>query len=284
MGEQSSETWYPYSAVFRWTIPLLLVAACGAPCPPLRYPNAAAALSGFEAGREPVQRMRAELSVERFGENGRVRGTVLMFAMVPNRLRFDVMGDLVGRVATLTSDGARFALWDENEGRFLVGDSCAENVGRLVGIPLSGREVTEMLLGDAPQLANGEQSMQCDDGQYFVAVHQGEELVQELWLDVPSEDFEKPPEEQTLRIRRVRRYGQGALRWTADYDDYRALNDAQGLSIWMPRRLRFREPQRGTDTTVRFRRMDLNIEVPDEVFQQESPGGVAAEEVLCPSP
>jgi hypothetical protein len=94
----------------------LLLACCGVKPPPSWPPTAEDALARMHATFACGNAIQAEAKVDHFGEHGRVRFDLLFFAARPARLRMDVVGPAnVGMVATLTSDGSRFALADLRE-------------------------------------------------------------------------------------------------------------------------------------------------------------------------
>src|SRR5215472_19223225 len=69
--------------------PLALLACAHVPPPASAPPSADAALSRMRATLACGQSMQASAKVDRFGEGGRVRGDVLLFAGRPARLRMD---------------------------------------------------------------------------------------------------------------------------------------------------------------------------------------------------
>lgn len=261
----------------------LLLTACPRPCPVQPFDDPAAALASYTDMRRPVHVIRAEARVDRRDSEGRVRGTVLMFIERPNRVRFDVMTQF-GAAAILTSDGERFALTDLRENRFYTGPACPANIERLLGIRLSGEEVTRLLFGDAPRIEASDESMRCENGSYLITRRAADGTVQEIALEVREQDLRAPPEEQRLRLRRSEvRLPNGDLAWRASYGDYRFIADPNrsDRGVVMPFEVRFEDPRRGIDTLMRFEDIDLNVEAPPEAFVQEPRPGLTAEEVGC---
>jgi hypothetical protein len=190
----------------------------------------------------------------------------------------------MGPASILTSDGAEFALTDLRENRYLTGPTCPENIARLLGIPMSGEQVTLFLLGSTPRLEGAEQSIECTgDGTYLITLRRGAER-QEIELSVREADREAPAEQQRLRLARSELFdGEGTV-WRATFDDWRVIPDpasAEGMGIAMPYEVRFEHPRENADTTVRFEQIDLNVEVPDEAFHQEPRPGLPVEQVPC---
>src|SRR5690606_19871157 len=230
--------------------------------------------------------VRAHARVDRRDSEGRIRGSVSMFVERPDRVRFDAMTQF-GPAAILTSDGERFALMDLQKNRYFVGPTCPANIERLLGIRFSGEEVTRFLLGETPTIDAVEQSMRCEDGRYVVTLQAADGRRQELVLEVREADLEAPPESQQLRLVRSEVFGpEGQTEWRVTFGDYRFVADPLDETeprrgVVMPYTLRFEDPLRGTDTLVRFERIELNVEVPEGAFQQQPRPGLAVEEVHC---
>ena len=261
--------------------PVLLLAACaGASCPAQRFETASAALSAHAAMREPARVIRAEARVDRRDSEGRIRGTVLMFLERPDRVRFDAMTQL-GPAAILTSDGTTFALTDLREERFLVGPTCASNIERLLGLPLEGREVTQLLLGDTPRIEAQGEEIACEGGSYRVTLRGADGRTQTLQLEVQQEDVALPPDRQRMRLLRTEVHAaDGSLEWRVTWSDHQSVSGG-GENVVLPFRIHFEHPSRGIDTLVRFQRIDLNVEVPADAFVQEPRPGLPVETVEC---
>jgi hypothetical protein len=264
----------------------LLLSACpGRPCPTYPFGDPTGALDHYRDMRRPARVLRAEARVDRRGgEEGRIRGTVRMFIERPDHVRFDAMTQF-GPAAVLTSDGEQFALMDLRENRFFVGPTCPSNIERLLGIRFGGAEVTRLLLGETPRIEHEDMSMRCENGAYVVTLEAAGGRRQELVLGVRETDIDARPEEQRLRLLRSEVFdASGATEWRVTYDDYRFVadpRDGDGRGVAMPFTVRFEEPRAGVDTLVRFERIDLNVEVPPGVFEQEPRPGLSIEEVSC---
>ena len=66
-----------------------------------------------------ISTMQLEARVEQRGDQGRIRGTVLMLVQLPVHVRFDALTQF-GPIATLTTNGELFQLLDQRESRFYV--------------------------------------------------------------------------------------------------------------------------------------------------------------------
>lgn len=268
---------------------VLLLAGCPRrPCPTMPFTDPGELLDSYRDMRRPARVLRAAARVDQRGADGRIRGTVLMFIERPDRVRFDVMTQIVGPAAILTSDGERFALTDLRDNRFFIGPTCPANIERLLGLRFGGDEVTRLLLGEAPRIAYEDASMVCEDGTYRVTLRAADGRRQELDFEVREGDLPSaPPAEQRLRLKRSEVFApDGSTEWRVTYDDYRFVEDPRDdatprRGVVMPFSVRFEDPRRGQDTSVRFDRVELNVEVPPEVFEQRPRPGLTVEEVHC---
>lgn len=258
----------------------------GCPAPPrpaFPHTEPEGALQGHRRTRVHVESLRAEARVDQRGRGGRIRGTVLMFVDRPDRVRFDAMTQF-GPAAVLTSDGERFALSDLRENRYLEGPTCPTNIARLLGIPLSGAEVTRLLLGDTPRIQAVSQDLAwTSDGTYLVTLHAADGRRQEIELAIRDDDRERRPERQRLRLVRSQVIGvDGDTEWRARFARYRVVDDPHSqYGVAMPFQIDFVHPGHGADVRVRFKEMDLNVQPPPGAFEQSPRPGIPPEWVEC---
>src|SRR4029077_16513344 len=115
-------------------------------------PTADAALGRMHATYGCGVAVQSNAKIDHFGEHGRVRGDLMLFAARPARLRMDVVSPFGVALATLTSDGARFAMADLREKAFFEGPATACNIARLTTVPVPGHVLVDLLRGEAPVL------------------------------------------------------------------------------------------------------------------------------------
>lgn len=264
----------------------LLASCAGASCPRETFTSAEPLLRSFGSMRSPARSLRAEARVDRRDETGRIRGTVLMLLERPDHVRFDAMTQF-GPAAVLTSDGEEFALVDLRENRFFVGPSCAENIERLLGLPLDGADVARFLFGETPLIDASDEDVVCEGGHYTVTRRAEDGRTQVLVLDVRQADVLAPATEQRLRLRSSEvRTADGAIEWRVRYDDHRVVEDPRDTEtprrgVAMPFTIHFELPAHGIDTLVRFGSIDLNPSIPADAFHQEPRDGLSIEPVEC---
>lgn len=261
---------------------LFAAQACGGlPCPTTLHTDARQALHYHRLMRQPLIGIRAEARVDQRGNEGRVRGTVLMFVQSPDQVRFDAMTQF-GPAAILTSDGIDFALTDLRENRYLFGPACPSNIARLLGIPLSPSDTSAFLLGRTPVLETDDSSIECiGDATYLIELRAADGRRQEIELQVREADLNAALPEQRLRLLRSELYdGAGHTVWRATYDDYRVM-PVGDAGVAVPFWVRIEQPRKGSDTLVRFEEITINPDVPDEVFTQTPRPGIKQEPVTC---
>ncbi len=271
----------------------MLVGCGGARCPAptLRFGEARRLLHHHERLLAWAENLRAEARVDRReagapAERARVRGTVLMLAERPDRVRFDAMTQF-GPVATLTSDGASFALMDLQENRFFVGPSCAENIALLLGIPMEAEDLGRVLFGEAPLVPAEEDDVACEGGSYVVRLRADDGRLETLRYEVREADVEARPDEQRLRLRELTVADpDGAVSLHVEWGDHRFVADPRSEAspregVMLPFRVRVELPRRGIDTLVRFDAIEINVALPSGVFSQRPRPGLAVEPVEC---
>ncbi len=138
---------------------LAILAACHRPPPPLSE----AELRDAEKLWSALER-RSELRRELRGA-GKARLTpagqktlsvaVNVAARRPADLRFEALSFFGEPVAVLAAAGGRFALYDVRGPAFFRGTASAENLARLLPVPLEPDALVALLLGGAPELPAG---------------------------------------------------------------------------------------------------------------------------------
>jgi hypothetical protein len=283
--------------------PLLacLSAACvSVPPPASQVPDAAAAIARLRATGDCESSLKAKAKIDHFGEHGRVRGDLYMFAEVPARLRLDAISPFGVAVATLTSDGKNFALADLREKRFYMGPATACNIARLTTVPLPAHVLVDLLRGQAPVLkheAGGTVSWSTQ-GYYVVTVPGTRDATEELHVAPRPEDRDKPWDRQQMRLLDVKVWQQKELLYHAELDDHApaamstTLVDSAGIDpplapsgpqcqAEVPRRIHVEVPNLGEDVSFRYDTIEWNPPLPTGTFVQAPREGLALTPVTC---
>ena len=261
---------------------LVLLAGCnGMPKPAQPFTSARQALDLHRLTRKEIVAMRGEARVDQRGDEGRIKGTVLMFVVRPSRVRFDAMTQF-GPAAILTSDGERFAYSDLRKSRFLFGETCPQNIARLLNVAMTVEQTTELLLGGTPVLPNARAAIGWHpDGYYHVRLRTDAGERQELDFAIGEHDRDLPPARQTLQLRRSEVYdAKGRTVWRMTYDDYRPVLRGT-YHVAMPFLVQVEQPQAGRDTLIRFKEITLDPGIPVGAFEQAPRGGMTVEEAVC---
>ena len=279
----------------------LAAVACGNPPPASQPPSARAAIDRLRATQECGLGVQAAAKIDHFGQQGRVRGDLLLFAVWPARLRMDAVSPFGVTLATLVSDGKAFSLSDLREKRFFVGPASACNIARLTTVAMPGHVLVSLLRGDAPVLKHdpANASIRWDaKGFYVVKIAGANQTEEELSLEPNPADLALPWDKQRMRVRRVRVQQEGIVLYDAELDDHKPAGmakervDPDGIdapippsgpacNAELPRRMHVSVP--GTESDVRFRYDDVTWNPPlvEGLFTQPVPGGLEIVRVTC---
>jgi hypothetical protein len=269
--------------------------------PPSSPPSADAALSRMHATFACGRSLQASAKIDHFGDGGRVRGDVLLFAGRPARIRMDVISPFGVALATLTSDGQRFALADLRDKRFFLGPATACNIARLTTVPVPGHVLVDLLRGEAPVLVHEAvaATMAWDPHGYWVVTVPGaNEAHEEIHLAPRPDDWARPWDQQRMRVLDVRVAQQGYELYHAELEDHFPAAtagpriDPDGLAppvppsgpacdAELPRKIHVEVSNPSSDMRFVYQQRAWNPPLPEGTFEQEPPAGMAVERVTC---
>lgn len=290
-------------------LPLLastaLLFGCPAAAPPRsQFPSANVALERLHQTQACGTGIQASAKIDHFGEQGRFRVSMLMFATAPANLRLDAVSPFGIALATLTADSKDFALADLREKRFFVGPAEPCNIARLTRVPIPGHAMVSLLRGDAPVLRHAESaaSIQWQGGHYEVQIPGSSDSNELVVLDVHPDDREKPWQQQRVRLLGVTVRQYDGVLYRATLSDHEAAKmstprvDPDGLPgelgeslpvsgpechAEVPRNIHVEVPLSKSDVLLRYDEVAWNPPLPAGVFQQQNPGGLTRTEVGC---
>jgi len=275
----------------RLLLPWLLAAACAhapvvvRPYPP---PSAEALVQSVLARQRAVRSLNGRARATSWLGGERVRATVNLLVERDGHLRFEAEVSLQGMVATLATDGVRFALLDARKNELSRGPACPANVASLVRIPLDPADVAAVLLGDVRLPAEAAQvgGAQAQAGSPVPRLDwdpgRGADL---LGLRAPDGGelrlFFRGQGAERVLVGVVRIGADGGRRWQTSYEDFDAAGGAS-----FPRLIRFAEGNGSFDdgVEIRFKDRTLNGPAPAEAFTLAAPPGMAVKEVGCGGP
>jgi hypothetical protein len=278
-------------------------AACctGTQPPKSQFPTADAALDRMKASYACVNGVQGEAKIDHFSPKGRVRGDVLLTAVNPDRVRFDVVS-FGTTLYTLTSDGDRFQMLDVKEKAFLYGPSSPCNLARLTQVPVPGQALVSLLRGEAPilvhQPAGASIAWDPSGGFFKLGITSTREASEEIHLEVRPEDVDKPWQQQRVRVTHVRVAQRDVDLYDAELKNHEAAKtaparvDPDGLEpdiqpsgppcdAELPRSIRMRVPNTEEDVVFQYKEAKWNPPIVPGAFEQKPPGGVRTMFVTC---
>jgi hypothetical protein len=287
-----------------WLALLLAAAGCAAVPPPRsQFPTPADALARLKATFQCAIGVKGEAKIDQFSDAGRVRGKLLLYALRPNRLRFDVVSPppFNSVVSTLTADQGRFSLFDLREHKFYEGPATACNIARLTEVPLEAHALVSLLGGQAPLLVHQDGQLQMEwnrDGYYVIRIPSTRGAVEEVHIAPSPDDMARDWSSQRMRVLDVRVAQQGIELYHAAMDVHEwtstapPLVDPDGLeppippsgpacSVEVPRRIHIEVKESGQDVLFRYENVKLNPPLPQGAFSQPVPAGVQRVPVDC---
>jgi hypothetical protein len=264
-------------------------------------PGAAAALERLRATGECEVAIQASAKIDQFGEHGRLRGDLLMFVAVPARIRMDAVSPFGATMATLTSDGSKFALADLRQKRFFTGPASACNIARLTTVPVPPNVLVDLLRGQAPVLKHDPGAGQVAwsaKGYYVLTLPSTRDASEELHVAPRPDDWGKPWAEQRMRLLDVTVRQYGGVLYHAELGGHAVAAmgkervDELGAEpaippsgpfcdAEIPKRIHVEVTDPNEDVMFRYEDSTWNPPLPEGTFAQAPPGGLPVEAVEC---
>jgi hypothetical protein len=295
----------------RWHTALLAAVSCaaldgcGPPPPASRFPDAEAAIERMVSTFACSRGIQGEAQIDYFGDQGRGRGSVLFKVELPDRIRFDVYSPFGVTLATLTSDGRKFSLFDMRNKSFLFGPASTCNLARFTQVPVPPHALAQLLRGEAPVLVHEAGAARIEwesswfgDGQYVVTIPSRYAAFETITLVPRPQDWGVPWQEQRLRVLSVEVRQESMALYRATLADHRAAHTAEpqvdpdfpGVSVGpsgppcdaeVPRRIRLEVPNGDQDLVIVNKEVVHNPPFGPGSFEQPVPGGVKVRHVEC---
>jgi outer membrane lipoprotein-sorting protein len=278
----------------------LALAACGAAPPRSVFPTADDALGRMRATYACANGVQGEAKIDNFSPKGRVRGDLILTAVVPDRVRFDVVS-FGTTLYTLASDGDRFQMLDVKEKQFLHGPSSPCNLARLTQVPVPGHALVALLRGEAPVLVHqpaGATIAWDSGGFYRIALSSTREATEEIHLEVRPSDFDRPWGEQRVRVTDVVVRQRGIDLYHADLRNHKPTQtattrtDPDGIDpdvpaigpvcdAELPWSIHMAVPNTEQDVIFQYKEAKWNPAIIPGAFKIDPPGGVRTVFVTC---
>lgn len=286
---------------------LLGATGCSSTPPPAsRFPSVDAAVERMRASTSCGVAIQANAKIDHFGKKGRVRGDLMMMVAVPQSLRMDAVSPFGVNLATLTSDGERFALADLRDKRFYTGPASACNIARLTQVPIPGPVLVDLLRGTAPVVKHGPavglpdaSTIEWNPRGYYVLTIPGRnDTVEEIHLTPRPEDRGLPWASQRVRVLEVIVRQQGLVLYRAELADHEPAVtasprvDPDGIDppipvsgptceAELPKRIHVEVPGLREDVLFRYELVRWNPPLPRSVFTQPQQPGLEPIFVQC---
>ena len=280
--------------------------ACGT-TPKSQFPDAEAAIASMRKGLACSRGISGEAKVDYIDEHGRVRGSVVILAALPDRTRLDAISPFGVSLSTLTTDGDKFTYYDLAHRQFLEGKASPCNIARFTQVPMPAFALVQLLRGEAPILKHQIGSATIDwrssllgAGHYEIEIRGNYEATERIAMVPHPDDYARPWQEQRLRVTRVALSQQGIPLYDAFLEDHQAAQtaaprvDPDGLdppvppsgpecTAEIPRRVRLVMPETERDLVVHFESIQHNPPLIEGVFRQVRPDGVSVQVAECSS-
>lgn len=278
----------------------LALGGCSRAAPPSVVPTAADAVARMRATSSCNRGAQAESKVDYFGDLGRVRGSTLFVTSRPDKVRFDVFSPFGVNLSTLTSNGSQFALLDFTGKRFFVGPARECNVARFLHVPVPPHALVTLLAGEAPLLVHAPPAatLEWSGGSYVVRVDGKHDAHQTIRLLPVPQDWNKPWQEQRMRVVEVSIVQQGIELYKAELDGFEPAKtaaprvDPDGIDpdippsgpechAELPRRVHITSEVSGEDVLLVHSDVVHNPPLQPGLFEQKPPAGVKIVDAYC---
>jgi outer membrane lipoprotein-sorting protein len=250
----------------------LLLAGCPKPAVrPYPPPTAEELMAALRARAAHLKTLRATAKVDHFANAGeRVRVKFTMLLARGGKLRLEADSPLGGSLATVTSDGRQFALLDVKNNRFLTGPAKACNVARLIRLAIPPDDVVAVLMGEAP-LGGTIKGVDWDPN------NGGREVLTLSLPDGGEEIIKLDAKDKRWDVMRAeRRDRAGKVLWRVTNEGFKDHGDVR-----LPDVSDIEEPPHGADAEIKFRSVEPNAEISDDLFRLPPPQGITPEHADC---
>ncbi len=278
------------------------LSCCGPRPPRSQFPTADDALTQMKESFACTNGVQGTAKIDHMSpKGGRVRGDLYLFAVNPDRVRFDVVSPFGATIFTLTSDGDRFEMLDLKEKQFLHGPSSPCNLARLTQVPVPAHALVSLLRGEAPVLVHKPDAAKIawdPGGFYRIAIQSSRNATQEIHLEIRPEDLDKDWKQQRLRVTDVVVAQQGTHLYHAELRGHEPAHtapprtDPEGVDeplppiggacdAELPRSIRMRVPNTEEDVIFQYKEAKWNPPILPGSFSQPTPDGVRKIYVDC---
>ncbi len=263
-----------------WVLGVLLfcVVLTGASCkrnippPENEIKDTALLIGAVDARVEQFESARfKEVVLEYYQDQERVKVRQLILVSLPDKLR--VQTRLPGSdevMNLLVSNGESFAMHRRDTNEYMTGKPTQANIDSLLPLGLSAQDIVRVMLGGAPwgRLQQEGKPLHLEwngrTGRYRLWVETQKKG--RIWLEVRHTDF--------AVVEMVEEDAEGEVVYRYETDDW---SGPSGLSL--PEYRRFEWPAQKLDFSVEVGETQVNVELPDTLFEFDPPPGSQVIEV-----
>ena len=218
---------------------------------------------------DAIESTRMRATLEYYGDGGRARVEQAVLARSPDLLRIETLSPFGTSLAVFMSDGETLTFYDLQDQTYMSGPPSPQNIARFVPFWMSASDLVRILFGGPPLDAavpdTDGYTLEWDrrEGAYRMAlpIHTGGELVLEVqhgsWTVSGATQFDDEGD-QVFELR------------TGDF----RLVEVEGFETTIPQRLRFIMETEDIDISLDVESIDMNVNLPDQLFQLAPPPGV----------
>ncbi len=206
-----------------------------------------------------------EVVLDYFGDGERVKVRLLILVKQPGYLRVQTrMPGSDEVMSLLVSDGTTFAMHRRDTNDYYSGPATKENIARLLPVDLSARDVSRVMFGGAPwdrfdeESAPATLSWDTAKGAYAYVVRRNEGGKLTMW--VRHSDF------AVVEVKETNSKGDTIYQYTTE--DWKGQTGRA-----LPEFRRFVWPARDLDFSMDVGETQLDIDLPDSLFELEPPPG-----------
>lgn len=233
-------------------------------------PTAQTLVASLQTPSAPVRTLRARAKVDQWTPKGRIKVKVYLLATRGGNLRFEAVSPFDTPLLTLTAAGGRFASIDHKNNLYYSGPAKPCNIARVFGLALAPGDVANALSGGVPLIAHREKRVhwdRCQGAERLVLSGEGG-LTQQIWL-------ERKEGQYVVRRSEVTDAGKKVV-LTLSFERHRKHG-----SRYVPEVIKFVQPSRKSDVIIRYQKVELDVEIPDEAFGLPAPAGLPERVLDC---
>ena len=235
-------------------------------------PKAREVLNAVIARGLQVKSLRGQTRMSHSSGQGKVKGTVRFMGQRGGKLRFDMVSPFDTPLATLVTDGQRFALVDAQQNRHFHGPATPCNIARLIRVQMRADDILTVLGGSTPVIDFKQLALAWDprSGEEVLTLT-GEHAVQTIRLDGTDRRWD-------MRSSEVRDRASGKLALGLQASGFRK-DSKSGLRV--PRTMQVSQPSIKAELAVQFKKLEINLTLPAVAFVPPAAGALPSQRVDC---